>query len=1557
MKLKHLFLTFSFVVGIFSVAFAQQQQTALNVATTNPSKPMNFAGNEQACFVTNITNSATDGSGIFIDDMQLQIPDGFDLVSLSVVKNETTLVSNSLSMQLNDTLKPAESYLLNYCIRVNCDAVPTNLSNQFSVFFSNNLQVHYTEHDTIKTFEKRTNDFKLEVPSLSLTVGVGNANTHNNVKNIVWQTPVTDTFTIRNTAGAGPISNLRVSMLLMQNVDAFSDVKFSVVGGQFRNAEVEGGKYYIDLSSSDFQQAGLGDTLNADDQLKVAVSFIPTKFYLQTQAKYLAQVKNGSDVCNEQTNASAICDYHCQEPNVTLSVTTEIIQQANYCGREFICDVTFTNTSENTLTNTLKNARIYFENYGYQIISVQDNGTELTASSFNTYPLHTTDIDGDGKPDLLPQESHTYRIRAILQNPRDNVSLVINLDGESIDGLNKNRYINISNNLTERQFTLLSPTDTKDGDSAIYRVDVSLNPQYYFQQNGFMDVDYVGLMYNDELVLTYPRSTSIIQSDSVTIVASCDIPQLFKLVVRTNNCDIIYTKDSVIGKSVVECPDTLLNSSCVSVHTTEVTSISPQEINTCETFTINAVGELAYLSNDTCSRPQRIIARVYDLEGRLQFESVSCSVSVGGSSYTLQPSNTNAVNNGIAWISDVVSVPFNETLNVLQLQLNAEVFVKGDHTLPEKNGYNVRVEFAVEDNEDIIHNANSKGYPLTVYDPELNPSEPPFPASSVEGELMISFSMTRAAETASQHPIRLTHVDLPAINGYYYTTASDVGQPYSVDISNEYALNTETVGRGARFSHEIKALCYTDMTSYNGTLHGTYTYSDYYASCIENETFTRDFAKVYTLRAPVIEMNSSVEQALTRLTTWNVFVRNIGGANAPNVTLRIKPNENNVTNLNIENVAVGNVIIRNPQYKKIGDDAYVNIGTINVNNNDLVKVTITMSGCTGEGTSYLDVTAIWSCEDIMTMTNLPEEFELRNCNNFFTQLELENMEAVLVAESIYPNENEKFSLCQEIPIHLDVYNSGRAILTDVGFMLDEKFFSGNVNIKNDEVYARYSGVEQIIPNVSSTQFIGNISDTNTVISNQILKYNSGETGLPSRNNDLDVVAMDFSVMVNCGENDTTKISPLTFKISALGNCGESQEKQFIYHLPIEGLDQIQMVGITASSSQFVAMQSGGIAEGQLTVTVTNNSLDVLRNLIVNFELPDGLTIITTSNNSEIQGFALHSTLKEEGVIDVQLTAPTGYTIPIGESRTFTLTLQENEPCPKKSVALINAGILLDIPSNCSATGTCPIYAFTDNDTVQLERLRQPVVVTITGADTICVGNDVTLTASGASTYVWDDNTTNATVNVAYPKTTYHVTGYVGECSDTEEHTITFMERLTQPQLMLVVGADTITNGKIQYSDWNTLGEQIIHAESDINGTLTPISKPDDNKCGTYQYQYTIANQCDTLTASITFEVENCDTTTCENNDLVVIDGKTGYTLEDLDVLRGYIQGGATLQPTADGGFTITVHTNCGERTYTLNSCFLENADINKDGVVNNADIDRLAEMMLEQTNCQNNQNN
>ena len=154
MKLKHLFLTFSFVVGIFSVAFAQQQQTALNVTTTSTLDTLDFAGREQAHFVTNIANTATDGSSIFIDNMQLTLPDGFELVSLQLKKGETTLFNDVTSMQLNDTLKVMESYTLDYNVRPTCNAIPTNISNQFSIRCSNNLKITYIEGTLHREWQK-----------------------------------------------------------------------------------------------------------------------------------------------------------------------------------------------------------------------------------------------------------------------------------------------------------------------------------------------------------------------------------------------------------------------------------------------------------------------------------------------------------------------------------------------------------------------------------------------------------------------------------------------------------------------------------------------------------------------------------------------------------------------------------------------------------------------------------------------------------------------------------------------------------------------------------------------------------------------------------------------------------------------------------------------------------------------------------------------------------------------------------------------------------------------------------------------------------------------------------------------------------------------------------------------------------------------------------------------------------------------------------------------------------------------------------------------------------
>ena len=858
------------------------------------------------------------------------------------------------------------------------------------------------------------------------------------------------------------------------------------------------------------------------------------------------------------------------------------------------------------------------------------------------------------------------------------------------------------------------------------------------------------------------------------------------------------------------------------------------------------------------------------------------------------------------------------------------------------SNHNIRVLFSAEDDENAIHIANSKGSIVTVYDPDvIIPYEYSFP-SSVEGNATVLLSMTPAATSALQHPIRLTHVDLPAVEGYYYTTTSEVGRPFSMDIPDAIAYNTPNGSQNAEFIQRVRALCITDGTPYNGTIHGTYTYTDYYASCKDNDTFTKDFANVYSLDAPVIEMDSSMEQGLTRFTTWNVFVKNTGNADAPNVTLRIKPNENNVTNLNIISISVNDRVVFGSDFKTIDGVAYVKIGTINESQNRPVKVTVTMSGCSADGFSYLDVTAIWTCEDIMSKDNLAEEFELRNCNNFSTRLKLENMKAELFAIETFPT--QKFKLCQEIPIHVDIFNSGRANLSNVGLVFSQNSIQKGVEIVNNSIYTSYDLAEKII---SINDIIRDIEETDTIaiLSEQVIGF-AKSAELPSRNSTENIISTDFSVVVHC--TDSTVIEPLEFKVSALTNCGELQDKRFVYNLPFEGLDQIQMVGVTSSSIPFTATQSSGIAEGIISMTIANNSMETLENPIVGVELPDGLIVTTQSGSESIRGFSIQSSQKSNGATTVKLIAPASYSIPPNSSRTFSLTLQENKRCPNlESIAEIYAEIPVEVASDCG-TETCLVRARTERNKLPLQRLNQPVTITISGADTVCQSAEEILTASGADNYVWDDGNSTATTTVTYPTTTYHVVGTTTEgCTGEAEHTIVFVENMVQPQLSLVVGTDTITNGIVQYADWNALGEEIIRVLGDENGTLTKINGTDDNGCGTYTYEYTVSNHCDTLSSQISFTVENC--VICNGQDLVVIEGKDVFSIEDLYLLDTYIKNPSLLHKTVNG-YEITISDGCIEKTYQLNECFLDNADINKDGVIDLNDKNALFLLIVEQSN-------
>ena len=77
---------------------------------------------------------------------------------------------------------------------------------------------------------------------------------------------------------------------------------------------------------------------------------------------------------------------------------------------------------------------------------------------------------------------------------------------------------------------------------------------------------------------------------------------------------------------------------------------------------------------------------------------------------------------------------------------------------------------------------------------------------------------------------------------------------------------------------------------------------------------------------------------------------------------------------------------------------------------------------------------------------------------------------------------------------------------------------------------------------------------------------------------------------------------------------------------------------------------------------------------------------------------------------------------------------------------------------------------TDSITVNVNSL--PTIAINPNPANVCYGSSITLTASGANTYQWNGGSTSASITVTpYSNTTYYVTGYNSNCSNTANITV------------------------------------------------------------------------------------------------------------------------------------------------------------------------------------------
>ncbi|MEN9522879.1 MAG: hypothetical protein RL065_1256, partial [Bacteroidota bacterium] len=114
--------------------------------------------------------------------------------------------------------------------------------------------------------------------------------------------------------------------------------------------------------------------------------------------------------------------------------------------------------------------------------------------------------------------------------------------------------------------------------------------------------------------------------------------------------------------------------------------------------------------------------------------------------------------------------------------------------------------------------------------------------------------------------------------------------------------------------------------------------------------------------------------------------------------------------------------------------------------------------------------------------------------------------------------------------------------------------------------------------------------------------------------------------------------------------------------------------------------------------------------------------------------------------------------------------------------------------------------------------------------TICVGNSVTLNATGANTYVWDNGLgTNASIMVSpITTTTYHVVGSNGSCTASDDATV-----VVANYPVAYAGRDTMipVNGNIELGTTSTVGYAYSWSPSATlnNASLSnPIAQPLDS---------------------------------------------------------------------------------------------------------------------------------
>jgi hypothetical protein len=320
-------------------------------------------------------------------------------------------------------------------------------------------------------------------------------------------------------------------------------------------------------------------------------------------------------------------------------------------------------------------------------------------------------------------------------------------------------------------------------------------------------------------------------------------------------------------------------------------------------------------------------------------------------------------------------------------------------------------------------------------------------------------------------------------------------------------------------------------------------------------------------------------------------------------------------------------------------------------------------------------------------------------------------------------------------------------------------------------------------------------------------------------------------------------------------------------IAIDGFGSAYITGHTYSSSNY------DTTSGAFQTTFGGGPVDVFVSKLCFGSIPAQPTF-TTANTTVCQGTTQIYSVSSVGATSYTWTLPNGWT---GSSTTDSIQVS----------AGTNGGTITVIAHN--GCGSSPAQSI--NITVN----ALPNVSANATSTSVCQGSQVTLTGSGAASYVWDNGVTNGVAFTPTATTTYTVTGTdANGCSNTAQITVTVNPL---PNITVSNNANTLTANQAgatyQWIDCNNNNALISGA---TNQNFTPTNG------GSYAVIVTL-NGCS-------------DTSACQTVTITGVDTQA-LSKQVFSIYPNPNRGNFTIQSTKGGVFELMDVTGKVIHTYTI----------------------------------------